>query len=386
MLQHTPDIVAAHVRQQGVAVLVVEQRLVVIPQALVGVHAGAVVTEERLGHERRRIAVAITHVLDDVLVLQDLIGHAHQRPKAHVNFGLAGGTALVVVDFDLDARLLHLEHDFTAQILQLVHRRDREVALLVARSIAEVGGAIPTGVPDTFVGINLIKALAGILTEADGVEDVELHLRSEIGSRGNATFGQEGFSFFRDEPRIARVALHRAGLDDVADDAERRDGAGGVQKSGVGVRQQQHVGLVDLLETTDRRSVEANALAEELLREFFDGNRKVLPQPRQVDELEVDHLDLEVFGLGKYLLGRGLGFGDLGPGRNGHSEPYSLWCHTDTRSYAFARGLRRRRLRSFRDAVDWAAAYPAERFSRSLAGFDAVCSARCWQPGFVHSA
>src|SRR5207253_11450419 len=173
------------------------------------------------GHERRRIAVAVTNVLDDVLVLEDLIRHADQRPKAHVNFGLTGRANLVVVDLDLDARLLHLQLDLAAQILQLVHRRDREVALLVTRPIAQVGGAISTGVPDTFVGVDLIEALARVLTKTNGVEDIELHLRTEIGGRGDATIGQVGFSFFRDEPRLTRIALQRPWLEQVATKAQR---------------------------------------------------------------------------------------------------------------------------------------------------------------------
>src|SRR5206468_9042361 len=58
--------------------------------------------------------------------------------------------------------------------------------------------------------------------------------------------------------------------------------------------------------------------AEEILNEFFDGDRKMLPQPRQVDELEVDHLDLKVFRLGEHVLGRRLGICNSWPGRDGH--------------------------------------------------------------------
>ena len=234
MLEQAADVVATHLAQQRVAVLVVEQRRIVVPQALVGVHARAVVAEQRLGHERRRVAIAVADVLDDVLVLEHLVGHLDQRAEAHVDLGLASRADLVVVDFDLDPGLLHLQDDLAAQVLQLVHRRDREVALLVARAIAEVGRAVATAIPDAFVRVDLIEALAGVLAEADRVEDVELDLGAEVGGRGDAALRDEGFSFFRDVPRVARIALHRARLDDVADDAQRRDGAGRVEEGGIG--------------------------------------------------------------------------------------------------------------------------------------------------------
>src|ERR1700738_3580432 len=63
----------------------------------------------------------------------------------------------------------------------------------------------------------------------------------------------------------------------------------------------------------------------------------MLPEPRQVDELEIDHLDLQVFGLGKHMLGRGLGFGYLWPGRDGHSEAHSSRCRV-TRVLVPSRG------------------------------------------------
>src|SRR5207237_8981435 len=106
------------------------------------------------------------------------------------------GADLVVVDLDLDARLLQLQHDFAAQVLQLIHRRDREVALLEPRAITEVGGAIARAVPDALVGIDLVKAGALVLTEADRVEDVELDFRTEVGGGRDTALSQEGFGFF----------------------------------------------------------------------------------------------------------------------------------------------------------------------------------------------
>ena len=59
-----------------------------LPQRLVGVHAAAVIAEDRLGHERDRLALAVGHVLHDVFVEQHLVGGAHQRVELQVDFGL----------------------------------------------------------------------------------------------------------------------------------------------------------------------------------------------------------------------------------------------------------------------------------------------------------
>ena len=50
MLQQAADVVHRHLAQVRVAVPV-EQRLAALPEALVHVHAGPVVAEERLRHE-----------------------------------------------------------------------------------------------------------------------------------------------------------------------------------------------------------------------------------------------------------------------------------------------------------------------------------------------
>src|SRR5262249_61647156 len=103
------------------------------------------------------------------------------------------------------------------------------------------------------------------------IEDVELDLGAEVGGGGDAALGQERFSFFPNEAWVACVALARsAWLDDIADDAQCRDGARGIEKRRVRVRQQQHVRLVNFLEAADGRPVEADALAEEALLQLLD--------------------------------------------------------------------------------------------------------------------
>ena len=55
------------------------------------------------GMNRHRLAVFHGHVLDDVLVGLNLIGHLQQFGEDHVDLGLAGGADLVMLDLDLHA-------------------------------------------------------------------------------------------------------------------------------------------------------------------------------------------------------------------------------------------------------------------------------------------
>src|SRR6202035_2319674 len=101
---------------------------------------------------------------------------------------------------------------------------------------------------------------------------------------------QEGLRLLAHVARVARIRLTRDRVDDVAVDGERRHLQNRVDSRRRRIRDQQHVALMDVLEAANARAVKADALAEEALGQLLDGNRKVLPGPNQVDELEVDDL------------------------------------------------------------------------------------------------
>jgi len=94
VLDDAADVVQGQVGQAGVLVTR-EQVLAVLPQRLVYVHAGAVVADERLGHEGRRLAVGVGHVVDHVLHLHGLVGAAHQGVELGADLALAGRGDLV---------------------------------------------------------------------------------------------------------------------------------------------------------------------------------------------------------------------------------------------------------------------------------------------------
>src|SRR5439155_23845081 len=53
--------------------------------------------------------------------------------------------------------------------------------------------------------------------------------------------------------------------------------------------------LVDLLEAPNAGAVEPDALVEEVSGQLADGDREVLPQAGEVDELQIDDLGAAVF-------------------------------------------------------------------------------------------
>ena len=92
VVEQAADVPAGDVGQAGVAGLVEEQRLAALPQRLVRVHARAVVLEDRLRHERERLAGRPGRRLEDVLERHELVGHRQQRVEADADLALAAAT------------------------------------------------------------------------------------------------------------------------------------------------------------------------------------------------------------------------------------------------------------------------------------------------------
>ena len=262
------------------------------------VHARAVVLEQRLGHEGDGLARGVRHVLHDVLVEHQLVGHRRQRVEAHVDLGLAGGAHLVVLHLDRDAHLLQRHQHLRAEVLVLVHGRDGEVPLLVADLVAEVRRAVELrlapGVPHALDRVEEVVARVLVLVEARRVEDVELGLGPEVRGVGDAGAAEVVLRLLGDVARVAAVGLAGDRVLHEAVDVERLVLRERVDHRGVGIGDQEHVRLLDLLEPADRRAVEAQAVLEDVLGELVRRDREVLHEPRQVAEADVDDVDLLV--------------------------------------------------------------------------------------------
>ena len=128
VLEQAAGVPQRHLRKPGVFIAG-KERLVLGPQRLVGVHAGAVVAKDRLGHEGDGLAVLLGHALDDEFVLHHVVGGLQQRVEAQVDFALAGGGDFVVVALDVHAAGHHLHDHLRAQILEVIDAAGRGSSL-----------------------------------------------------------------------------------------------------------------------------------------------------------------------------------------------------------------------------------------------------------------
>jgi hypothetical protein len=122
------------------------------------------------------------HVTDDVLVGQDLVGHAREGLVAQIDLALAAGGDLVVMELARDSELLEREHHRRPQVGQGVVRSGWEVPLLLADGVAEPRLA---RVPVTLGRVDGVVRGVDPRIERDLVEDEELALGAEIGRVGD---------------------------------------------------------------------------------------------------------------------------------------------------------------------------------------------------------
>ena len=159
MIEQAADEPARQIRQTAIAALVSEERVTVLPQRDVGVHAGAVVPEERLRHERDGLPGLPGDVTDDVLELHEIVRRVHKGAETVVDLHLACGAHLVVCALDGEADFLHHLDHVIAQISHLVRRGDREVAALETGLVPQVPALfLAAGVPRRLLGVEVVEA------------------------------------------------------------------------------------------------------------------------------------------------------------------------------------------------------------------------------------
>ena len=291
VLEDAADVVARHVGEPTVTVLVVEQRLAVLPEGLVDVHAGATVAGEWLGHEGGGLLVELRGVLHDVLEGLHVVRGVQEGVEAVVDFLLSAGAHLVVGAFDVEADVLQVLTDFVAEVLHVVVRRGGEVAALGAHLVAQVAGAVRVllraGVPPALDGVHLVEGLVGGGVVAHGVEDVELRLGTEVAGVGEAEFREVLLSLAGDVARVAAEWFAGVWVVDEELHVQRLGLAEGVHKRGVEVGQQHHVGVVDAGVAGDGGAVECEAFLDRVLVEGGRWHGEVLFDAWDIGELDV---------------------------------------------------------------------------------------------------
>ncbi len=225
------------------------------------------------------------------LVDLEVVGHAHQRAELHAKLVLAL-RHLVVVLLDRHAHLAHGREHLGTQIAFGIDRRDREIAALDDRPMAHVAfGVVLERRLRPLLAVDLVDPIVAANAELHAVEDEELGLGPDEGGVADATRLQELLGLLRGRAGVAVVGLASGRLDDVADQDQARLGGKRVHHRGLGVRQQDHVRLVDRFPAGDRGAVEHDAVAKHLLVDGGDVLRRVLPFPARVGEPQIDIFD-----------------------------------------------------------------------------------------------
>ena len=303
MLEQATDVPAGRLRQVGVGAFAKEQGLAGLPEALVHVHATAVVREHRLGHEGGRFAVFARHVAHHVLVDHHVVGRADQLGKLHAQFVLGGGDFVVLL-LDRHPQGGHGQQHFAAHVLEGVVGGNREIAFLQLDFVGQVAAFFEAGrVPGGLNRIDAVEAAAGAGVVANVVKDEELGLRAKEGRIGQAGGIEVIEGFLGQGPGAAAVGLAAAGLLDRADQAEGFVAVKGVDPGGVRVRHHRHIRLVDRLPAADRGAVKGQSFREALLLHQIGVDGEVLPFAVQISELQVDQFDALVLDQAKDVLG-----------------------------------------------------------------------------------
>ena len=260
MLQDASDIVETELRNAGIF-LPRKQGLPLFPDALVRMHAGTVVPKDRLGHKGGGFAMSAGHVLDDVLVHHQVIRRLDQRTEADIDFRLSCRRRLVVVLLDGNPDLLHLQDHLAADILLRIGRWNRKVTFLVTDLSAQVVAFLPD-VPGAFFGIDEVEAAVARLIEPGLIEDEELRLRPPVRGIADLRALEIFFRLLRHKPRITIIGLARNRIDDVADEAHRRNRTERIETGRGRIGNHQQVAVVDRLPAPDRRTVQPRSVLE----------------------------------------------------------------------------------------------------------------------------
>ena len=128
------DVIQGEIGQACVAVTGKEV-FAVFPDGLVNVHAGTVISHDRLRHKRCGLAVSMGDIPDDVFHVLCPVGTFDQCRETCTDFILAGTGHFVVMDFDRNAHAFHQGTHFRTHVLKTVDWRNREITSLDCRTM-----------------------------------------------------------------------------------------------------------------------------------------------------------------------------------------------------------------------------------------------------------
>ncbi len=287
VLDDAADEVQGGVRQAGVA-FASEGVGAVFGNGHVNVHTGTVVAVQRLRHEGSGLAERVGNVVHAVLQGLYFVGLLHQGVEQHADFVLAGSCHFVVVNFNGQAHFFQCVAHGGTDFVVVVDRRNREVAALDARTMTFVASLeIGVGVPGSLLREDLEHGAGDVGLEFDFVEYEEFRLRTNEYGVTDTGGLQVFLGALGDTARVALVALHGGGLNDVADDDQRRLFGERVQNGSAVIGHEDHVGGFDAFPAGNRGAVEHLAVFEEVIIDITCRHGDVLLLALGIGEAQV---------------------------------------------------------------------------------------------------
>ena len=251
VLDDTTDIVKRCFAQAGIAVTC-EQVLAVFAQGHVYVHAGAVITNHRLGHEGGGFTVGVGHVVYAVLENLHFVSLAGQGVGANADFTLASGADFVVMNLNFQAHGFHSGTHGATQVVQAIHWRNREVTTFNTRAVTDVVAIeVFAGYPGGFFRVDVVGSALHIHIPFNRIENKELRFRTKQGTVSDARGLEVLFRTAGNGAWVTLIALHGGRLYDVTGNVQCGFFGERVQHGGAVVRHQNHVGFIDAFPAGD---------------------------------------------------------------------------------------------------------------------------------------
>jgi hypothetical protein len=295
MLDDAANVVEGGVRQAAV-LIPREQRLTFFLQRLMHVHSAAVVADDGFRHESKGFAVTVRHVLQGVLENLHLVGFLGERVCRHIDFALTGSRDFVMMHFEPQTHFFAGHRHRGAYVLLRIDRRHREVAALHRGAMRLVALFVSfAGVPRTLVGVHFVRASVHAGADGDVVENEEFVFWAEKRRVGDPGGLEISLGTFCERTRVALVALHGHGFDNVATQIDRGLFVERIDDRSSRIRHQDHVRLIDSLPTGDRRAVEHFAILEKALVHQARGYSDVVFLADCVGKAEIGELRLFFF-------------------------------------------------------------------------------------------
>ena len=305
VLDDAADVVQSQFGKTGVAVACKEV-LILLPDGLVHVHAGTIVTEHGLGHEGGGLTVGSCHVPDRVLHDLQPVGALHERGKACTDFALTGGAHFVMMNFAGNALLFEQRHHFGADVGERVNRRNREIAALERSAMAEVAAfVLDLAGPRTFFGENLEEGVLGFVGERHAVKNEEFRFGTEESFVTDARALEVVFGTAGKRAGIARIALAGIRLKNVASQNESVLFTERIHASRFGIGHQNHVARFNAFPPGHRRAVKGLPVFESVFGKLMGRHGHVLFFAAGVGQTIVNELDIVIFNHLQNVCGRG---------------------------------------------------------------------------------